>query len=170
MITAVSHFLAILAFLCAIFVVLSPSKQFRRLFPSIWLEAVFVISLVATLGSLFYSEIGGLEPCVLCWYQRILMYPQPLLAYLAIVRREGKLIRPYLIALNVVGLGVALYHNGLQWLPRLFPPAPCDFKGVSCAKIYPVALSWVTIPMMSAVAFLTLLVLLIYAKNSSRTK
>ena len=36
---------------------------------------ISIVSLVATLGSLYFSEIRGFEPCTLCWYQRILMYP-----------------------------------------------------------------------------------------------
>ena len=35
----------------------------------------FVVVATATLGSLFYSEIAGFEPCKLCWFQRIFMYP-----------------------------------------------------------------------------------------------
>ena len=36
----------------------------------------FLIALVSMLGSLYFSEIARLEPCELCWFQRIFMYPQ----------------------------------------------------------------------------------------------
>ncbi|MEG0381222.1 MAG: disulfide bond formation protein B, partial [Kurthia sp.] len=36
---------------------------------------IWVVALMATLGSLYFSEIRGYEPCELCWYQRIIMYP-----------------------------------------------------------------------------------------------
>lgn len=39
------------------------------------LFAAWVVACVATLGSLYLSEILGYEPCKLCWFQRILMYP-----------------------------------------------------------------------------------------------
>ena len=38
-----------------------------------WLQAV-----VATFGSLFFSEVLKYPPCVLCWYQRIVMYHRAL--------------------------------------------------------------------------------------------
>lgn len=43
---------------------------------------------IATCGSLFFSEVLGWVPCVLCWYQRILMYPLALLLAIGIVRRD----------------------------------------------------------------------------------
>lgn len=35
-----------------------------------WLQTV-----VAMVGSLYFSEIAHFAPCTLCWYQRICMYP-----------------------------------------------------------------------------------------------
>ncbi|WP_082321816.1 disulfide bond formation protein B [Variovorax paradoxus] len=35
----------------------------------------FLVAFASTLGSLFFSEVMKLEPCVLCWYQRIAMFP-----------------------------------------------------------------------------------------------
>ena len=40
---------------------------------------------VAMCGSLFFSEVLGWQPCVLCWYQRILMYPLAILLAIGIV-------------------------------------------------------------------------------------
>ena len=182
MVSAVSTFLAVLAFLSCTFIAITlltfVAKKWLRLpcfgrlhkaASPFWLEFVMIVALVSTLGSLFYSEVAHFTPCVLCWYQRILMYPQPLLAYLALVRKERTFIKPYLVAMSLVGFAVALYHNAIQWLPTLFPLAPCDASGVSCAKIYPVAFGWVTIPMMSATAFALLLtILLVYGRPSKK--
>src|SRR3989344_2963611 len=60
-------------------------------------SAVFGSALIATLASLTLSEILRFPPCVLCWYQRIFMYVQVPLTYLAITRRELSLLKPYLI-------------------------------------------------------------------------
>ena len=40
----------------------------------------WLIAAGSTLGSLFFSEVMELIPCVLCWYQRIFLFP------LAIIR------------------------------------------------------------------------------------
>src|SRR3989344_6942904 len=52
----------------------------------------FIISLLATSGSLFYSQIAGFEPCQLCWFQRIFMYPQTILLFMALLKRDKKII------------------------------------------------------------------------------
>ena len=49
------------------------------------------VATVATLGSLYFSEEAGYIPCRLCWYQRIFMYPLPILIALAIARRSRDL-------------------------------------------------------------------------------
>ena len=64
-----------------------------------YLFVSWFIALAAMLGSLYYSEIRGLAPCVLCWYQRILMYPQVLLLGLAIVKNDRG-IADYILLLN----------------------------------------------------------------------
>ncbi|MGR5922655.1 disulfide bond formation protein B [Bacillus pacificus] len=45
------------------------------------------ISLIATCGSLYFSEILGFTPCNLCWYQRIFMYPLIFLIIIAMIKR-----------------------------------------------------------------------------------
>lgn len=111
----------------------------------------FVVSLVATLGSLFFSEVAKFQPCILCWYQRIFMYPQPVLLYLGILRKET-VLKPYLTALNLVGLGIALYHYLLQIQPKLLT-APCVTGDVSCVRSYTFYFGYITIPLMAATAF-----------------
>ena len=44
-------------------------------------------SFIATLGSLYFSEIMKFEPCILCWYQRIFMYPFVLWLGIAVAKR-----------------------------------------------------------------------------------
>src|SRR5687768_4615142 len=64
---------------------------------------------VATCGSLFFSEVLGWRPCVLCWYQRILMYPLAILLAIAIIRRDRGL-HVYVLPFSIAGIGVSLYH------------------------------------------------------------
>lgn len=113
----------------------------------------FIIVLAATLGSLFYSEIAGYEPCKLCWFQRILMYPQTVLIGIALFKKDKGIV-DYVIALSVIGALVAGYHYLLQ--VGVFPEAACDVVGysVSCAKLFVMQFGYITIPMMSFTAFL----------------
>lgn len=120
----------------------------------------FIVSLTATLGSLFFSEIMKFQPCILCWYQRIFMYPQPILLYLAIVRNE-KVLRPYLLALNIIGALIAGYHYLLQRFPESLV-APCSVVGAttSCIKGYSFYFGYISIPWMALTAFVINIILL----------
>ena len=90
----------------------------------------FAMALVATLGSLFLSEILKLPPCVLCWYQRVLMYPLAFIIGIGILRGDKKLYQ-YVLPLASIGWLIALYHSLLQW--KIIPEsaAPC-VQGISC--------------------------------------
>ena len=41
------------------------------------LTVAAAVAVVATLGSLYFSEVADFPPCRLCWFQRIGMYPSP---------------------------------------------------------------------------------------------
>lgn len=120
---------------------------------AVWvpLFAVWLISLVATLGSLFFSEVMGLPPCVLCWYQRIGMYPLALISTVALVRRDRG-AAAYAWPLAIGGLIVAGYHNLLYY--HLIPESitPCT-AGVSCTDRQIEWLGFITIPLLSLAAF-----------------
>jgi disulfide bond formation protein DsbB len=73
----------------------------------LWLA--FVVSAVATAGSLFFSESAGFVPCELCWYQRICMYPLSILTLFAALANDHRVAR-YLLPLPVVGAGISIYH------------------------------------------------------------
>ncbi len=117
-----------------------------------------IVSLTATLGSLFYSDVMGYNPCVLCWYQRILMYPQVLLFALALWKRDRKVAK-YSIALSVLGVLLAGYHYLGQI--SVVKNLPCSAVGYSssCAETFFLAYGYITIPMMSLTAFLLILIL-----------
>lgn len=106
---------------------------------------------VATSGSLFFSEVLGWTPCLLCWYQRILMYPLSVIIAVGLLRRDTRL-QAYVLPFSLGGAGVSLYHYLLQkttWLP---PPA-CSI-GVPCNVDYINWFGFVTIPFLALTAFL----------------
>jgi disulfide bond formation protein DsbB len=113
--------------------------------------AAWVVALISLLGSLGFSEVLHLAPCVLCWWQRIFMYPMVVIAGVGILRRDEGWAH-YVFPLAVVGTVVALYHSLLQWgiLPEAV--APC-VAGVSCVTKQINWLGFITIPFMSMLAF-----------------
>jgi disulfide bond formation protein DsbB len=109
---------------------------------------------VATGGSLFMSEVLGWIPCLLCWYQRILMYPLAVILLVGILRRDRGL-HWYVLPLSLGGAVVALYHY-LLVMTDWFPAPPCN-TGVPCTVDYinlAGALSFVKVPFLALVAFL----------------
>jgi len=127
----------------------------------------WAIALVATVGSLFFSEVMGLPPCVLCWYQRIAMYPLVLIIGSGIITQDTRM-RFYALPLCVSGLIISIYHNLLYYgiLPESI--IPCT-AGVSCTSRQIEWLGFITIPLMALTAFLCLtLCLLFYTTGKER--
>lgn len=96
------------------------------------LAFAWVVALVATLGSLYYSEVRLFLPCELCWYQRIFMYPQAILLAMALWRQDFG-VWPYGLALSLVGGSLSALHLLQQRFPDLFtlackPPVPCTVE------------------------------------------
>jgi disulfide bond formation protein DsbB len=112
---------------------------------------VWVVALVATAGSLFFSEVMELPPCVLCWYQRIAMYPLVLIVGAGIIARDRRW-KIYALPLSLAGLVVSIYHNLLYY--GLIPESitPCK-QGISCTTVQIEWLGFITIPLMALAAF-----------------
>lgn len=113
------------------------------------------IALMATASSLFYSNIMGFNPCNLCWWQRIFMYPQTILLGMAVFRKDKKII-PYVMPLLIIGAIIALYHVYLQFGGN--PLIPCSATGANPCAFRPVfAYGYISIPTMSLTAFLMMI-------------
>ena len=121
----------------------------------------FIIALVSTLGSLFFSEVAGYSPCVLCWYQRIFMYPLVLLFGVALLRKEKKYILDYAIPPVVLGVLLAGLHSLEQITVDPFLPCSTIGYAVSCTKFFFRTFGYITIPLMSLSAFAFILLLLL---------
>ncbi len=131
------------------------------------LYIAFVQAWLATLGSLFYSQIVGLTPCVLCWYQRIFMYPLVILFTVAIIRRD-KNIPYYVLPMTVIGTLIAAYQYLLQMTPLgAVELTKCDLTN-PCSKIDAIYLGFVTIPLMSLAAFLVISIMMAILLKSKK--
>jgi len=113
----------------------------------------------ATLGSLFFSEVMGLPPCSLCWYQRIFMFPLPILLLMGLFPLDAKVVR-YALPLALAGWAIAAYHTLLQLGVIPETAAPCS-QGVSCSSAYLELFGFVSIPVLSLLAFSSAVGLLI---------
>ena len=121
----------------------------------------WTIALVSVLGSLFFSEVMQLPPCVLCWYQRIAMYPLVLIIGTGILLRDRRL-KAYALPFSLIGLAISIYHNLLYYGVISQAITPCT-EGVPCNAVQIEWLGFITIPLMGLAAFLTItLCLLIY--------
>ncbi len=116
------------------------------------LSLSWAVSLLAMLGSLYFSEVMRLVPCILCWYQRILMYPLAVIFAVGLLRREDKSLPYYILPLSVAGTAVALYHNLLYYHVLPESAAPCR-AGVSCTTRLVEWFGFMTIPLLSLIAF-----------------
>jgi disulfide bond formation protein DsbB len=134
------------------------------------LYLAWVVALVATLGSLYFSEVRGFRPCVLCWYQRVAMYPLSVILGVAALGSDLR-IRRYVLPLAVIGWAVALLQNLEDWnvIPTLKAcSALADPTVVPCNTPWPVwgagTLSGLngilTIPVLSLTAFTVIIALL----------
>ncbi|NJK79142.1 MAG: disulfide bond formation protein B [Chloroflexaceae bacterium] len=101
-------------------------------------------------GSLFFSEVWGWLPCVLCWYQRILMYPLTLIITVGILRHDQAL-PAYVLPFTLLGMGTSLYHYMLV-KTDLFPPPPCSV-GIPCTTEYLNLFGFINIPFLALTAF-----------------
>ncbi|MBL8343832.1 MAG: disulfide bond formation protein B, partial [Rubrivivax sp.] len=69
----------------------------------------WLLALLATAGALFLGEVMGKTPCVLCWYQRIAMFPLVLVLGMGLFASDARSAR-YALPLAGVGWGIAAYH------------------------------------------------------------
>lgn len=121
----------------------------------------WLVATTATLGALFFSEVMNLPPCVLCWYQRICMFPLVLLLPMGLFPFDRKVVR-YALPLVVVGWAVAAFQVLL--VAGLIPEQakPCT-QGVPCGEVQIMWLGFIHIPLLSFVAFSTMIALLVVA-------
>lgn len=165
-ITAAARFFSLLALVALVGAVgltaatLSPSGRGLRvqLGPvARWMA--FAVAGTSMIGSLVFSDHFGLEPCKMCWYQRIAMYSLAIVLLVSAVRRD-RAVRPYAITLAGVGLAISTYHYLLEWFPQLETSA-CDLR-VPCSTFYFREFGFVTLAFMAGCGFLAVLALMLF--------
>ena len=134
----------------------------RRSLNDYGLYLAWLVALVATAGSLYFSEVRHFVPCALCWFQRVFMYPLVILLGIASFRDDKRVI-PYVLPLSMLGGLVAVYHLLEQNVPGFAAPAMCQI-GVPCATKYINWLGFISIPVLSLTAFVLITAFLLSIK------
>jgi disulfide bond formation protein DsbB len=122
----------------------------------------WVVAAAATLGSLYFSESAHFQPCRLCWFQRIAMYPLAILLLVMAARRDVRSGFKYAIAFPVIGAAVSIYHEYIIYNPEA-ETAGCR-QGVSCTVKWFEKFGYVQLPTLALTAFATIFVLLLFAR------
>ena len=140
-----------------------PEAALNRSFTALYLA--WAIALAATLGALFIGEVLGQSPCVLCWYQRIGMFPLALILGIACFREDSG-VRTYALPLALSGLAVAAWHTGLY--AGLIPEAvaPCTKDGPSCTDAAAMTILGLPVPVLSLLSFAGIAACLLILKRS----
>ncbi len=128
------------------------------------LAVAAAVAVVATLGSLYFSEVADFPPCRLCWFQRIGMYPLALILPIAAWRRDRH-VRWYALPLALVGGAVSIYHVVLERFPSL-ESGSCDVTN-PCSTIWVERFGYLTIPAMALSGFALIALLLVLPQESS---
>lgn len=127
----------------------------------IWL-ILFVsgmVAVISTLGALFIGEIMEQTPCLLCWYQRIAMFPLALILMIASYRTDRQVVY-YALPLAVIGGCIAAYHSLLFYniIPKTIEP--CG-QGPSCSGRHMIIFEHIPLPLLSLAAFIAIICLLL---------
>jgi len=140
-------------------------SQTKQDFDKNWviLFLTWLLVSVSTLGSLFFSQIMDFAPCVLCWYQRICLFPLVIILATGLFPFDKRVIA-YSLPLAIAGGLTAFYHNLLY--SGIIPQElqPCS-KGISCTEKYIDLFGIFTIPMLSLISFLAIIILLVLLKR-----
>ncbi len=128
------------------------------------LYAAWIIILSGVAGSLYFSLVLHIEPCVLCWYQRIFLYPLAIIIPIGILRKDAG-IYIYALPFSIAGAATAFYHYLLY--VKIIPEAlaPCSASGVSCIQKLPDLFGFFNILQLSLAAFILITVLLFLFKK-----
>ncbi len=112
-----------------------------------------VIFAGAVIGSLIYSNYFNYAPCLLCWYERICIYPVAILLFTENIRKSA-LLQCQVLLLSTAGFIIALFHNYITIFPDTAVDV-CGTSGVSCLTRYVYQFGFVSIPLMSAIVLVS---------------
>lgn len=129
----------------------------------------FFVASVATAGSLYLSEVAHFTPCILCWYQRIFMYPLVVILGAAVWKKRQD-VWNYALPLAAIGTVIAGYHYKIQISPDSLLPCSTVGFSVSCTERFFTYFGYITIPLMSFSAFVLITIGMFLTKKAAGVK
>ncbi len=118
------------------------------------------VTLLSIVGSLLYSEYYGIPACKLCWFQRILLFPQLITVVITWLHKEIRILAKHTLALSLPGFALTLYQTLWQYQIASSAGISCGFEeAASCSQIHMLKFGFITFPVVSASVFLFLIVL-----------
>ena len=130
------------------------------------LYIAWITAVSSMVGSLYFGEILGFTPCVLCWYQRIAMYPLVLIIGVGIVKKDRNFLN-YALPLSIIGGAIAFYQNLLYYSVISERFVPC-ISGISCITRYIQLFGFMDIPLLSLFSFIIITAALLIHKTLNK--
>jgi len=128
----------------------------------------FIFSFLSIVISLIFSDVYHIEPCKLCWLQRIFHYPQALI-FLIAWKYDDAHAWMYSLWLSLFGLFFALKQIFLQFGVTDGSTADCVIgPGADCSAVHVMEFGYITFPVMSASLFLLLILLYVLQKKRQK--
>jgi disulfide bond formation protein DsbB len=124
------------------------------------------VTMTATLGSLYYSEVANFVPCTLCWYQRIFMYSSAVVLVVAALRNDRG-VRWYVLPLALIGAVISAYHSWIQAFPPDSGTSFCT-ADAPCTTRHVWEFGFVSLPFMALSAFLFTITMMVMARPTSQ--
>jgi disulfide bond formation protein DsbB len=128
----------------------------------LWLAAL--VAVLATAGSLYFSEVAHFTPCKLCWLQRVAMYPLSLILVVAAIRRDTR-VRVYVLPIAVVGGLISTYHYVIERRPSL-SSGSCDLS-TPCTVPWFEVFGFISLALMALSGFAAIVSLLTLGDTAS---
>ena len=131
------------------------------------LIGAWLIALISTLSALFIGEVMGRNPCVLCWYQRVAMFPFAVVLGIACYLSDLD-VRRYALPLAIAGGAIAFWHSLLFAGFVSEAIQPCTQNGPSCSGEDQVLFGYLPLPYISLAAFCLISLLLFLSTKKER--
>jgi len=133
-------------------------RRIKDFIQSRYRELGLFVSLSATLGSLYFSNVLGWTPCKLCWLQRIFIFPLPVLFSVSLFLDKDD-VQDYVLPLAMIGLAIAMYHYPVQL--TAMTSQGCSAVATSCDMTYTMMYGYITVPMMAITTLSTVVYLML---------
>ncbi len=137
-----------------------------------WLQGIAFFATLATLGAVTYQYVYLTPVCVLCWWQRIFMFPLEIII-LVTLWTKAKMNHLIVGLMAAIGLSISAYHyyghyqKYVAGNPFLLPCSTNPLEP-SCSNSPIVTFGFITIPFMALVVFSAILWLFYLAHKKSQ--